>query len=179
MIGVRMLIAFVWSAALLSIPTYVYAHGAHVEMTTSSETVTVVDIHATFDNGTPMSGAQVAVFAPNDPATPWTTGLCDDNGNFRFIPDHTLPGTWEVQVRQSGHGATVYVEIGAVPSGNHASPMTSSLVAASGSNTANFSTLQLILMGASVIWGFIGTGLFFARRAKTPSTHSPPPADHE
>lgn len=171
--GARIFVVFVVSVVLLSIPGYVYAHGAHIETTTSTESVTIVDIRATFDHGTPMGGAQVAIFAPNDPVTPWGTGMCDDGGKFRFVPDHTLPGTWEVQVRQSGHGATVYVEIGAAPSSDQASPMTSSLVAASGSNNANFSTLQLILMGASVIWGFIGTGLFFARRVKVPSSPLP------
>ena len=130
----------------LSLTGVVYAHGARIEYTLS----TAVELVATYDTGEPMAGGQVTIYAPDDPATPWLTGVCDDQGRFAFTPDPDKPGTWDVQVRQAGHGDIVHIPIGEgeVP------------VAGTGGNTV----LQIVLMSACVIWGFIGTALFFMRR---------------
>jgi nickel transport protein len=96
-----------------------------------------------------MQDAQVNVFAPDDPQTPWMNGNTDQNGRFIFSPDPTIPGTWDVQVRQAGHGGILHINLedGALTS-----------------NTTGFSRLQIVLMGACALWGFLGTGLFFYRR---------------
>jgi nickel transport protein len=86
-----------------------FAHGARIEYTLSTD-VTLV---ALYDTGEPLAGGQVTVYAPNDPATPWLTGACDDEGRFAFTPDSDEPGTWDVQVRQAGHGDIVHIPIGA------------------------------------------------------------------
>ena len=125
------------------------AHGARIEYTLS----TTIELVATYDSGEPMAGAQVTVYAPDDLANAWLTGVCDDRGRFSFTPDPDKPGTWDVQVRQAGHGDIVHIAIGEG-------------VASSGGE--GFSPAQIALMSACVIWGFVGTGLFFARRNWTP-----------
>jgi nickel transport protein len=125
--------------------TTVLAHGAKIEYTINM----VVEIMAAYDSGEPMADAQVTVYAPTDLETPWLTGTTDDEGRFTFAPDSEIAGTWDVQVRQAGHGDIVHIAIGEG-------------VASTGST--GFTTLQIVLMSASVIWGFVGTALYFSRR---------------
>ena len=126
----------------------VHAHGAEIEYTLS----TAVELVATYDTGEPMAGGQVTVYAPDDPATPWLIGVCDDEGRFAFTPDPGKPGTWDVQVRQAGHGDMVHIAIGE---------------GAADSGGAGFSAAQIMLMAACVVWGFVGTALFFVSRNRT------------
>ena len=98
-----------------------------------------------------MAGGQVTVYAPDDPSTPWLTGTCDEEGRFIFTPDLSKSGTWDVQVRQSGHGDIVHIPI---EEGGQ--------LATSGST--GYTPLQIVLMGVSVAWGLVGTALFFSRR---------------
>jgi nickel transport protein len=128
----------------LGLPVTVYAHGARITYTVS----TTVDIVATYDNGEPMAGAQVAVYAPDDPSTPRLTGVCDDEGRFSFTPDSSEPGTWDVQVRQAGHGDIVHIPIGGSTEGSG----------------GGYTALQIVLMAVCVVWGSIGTALYFLRR---------------
>lgn len=125
-----------------------FAHGAKIEYTLS----TAVELVATYDTGEPLAGGQVTVYAPDDPTTPWLTGVCDDEGRFVFTPDPDKPGTWDVQVRQAGHGDIVHIPIGA---------------GAASSGGGGFSPTQIVLMAACVVWGFVGTALFFSRRNRT------------
>jgi nickel transport protein len=126
----------------------VHAHGAAIEYTLS----TAVELVATYDTGEPMAGGQVTVYAPDDPANPWLTGECDEEGRFVFTPDPGKPGTWDVQVRQAGHGDMVHIAIGAG-------------VAASGGG--GLSVAQIVLMAVCVVWGFVGTALFFVSKKRT------------
>ncbi len=122
-----------------------FAHGAKIEYAISL----AVEIVAVYDTGEPMSGGQVTVYAPSDPATPWLTGVCDEEGRFTFVPDSNQPGTWDVQVRQAGHGDMIHIPIG----------KDTVLAGSSG-----YTPLQMVLMGACVVWGFVGTALFFSNR---------------
>lgn len=139
-------------AALLILGTTgtALAHGAKIEYTLS----TAVELVATYDTGEPLAGGQVTVYAPDDPTTPWLTDVCDDEGRFIFTPNPDKPGTWDVQVRQAGHGDIVHIPIGsgAVSSGG-----------------GGFSPVQIVLMSACVVWGFVGTALFFSRRKTSPA----------
>ena len=129
----------------LGLPTTASAHGAKIEYTIDL----AIEIQASFDTGEPMAGGQVTVYAPDDPATPWLTGVCDEEGRFIFTPDSTKPGTWDIQVRQAGHGDMIHIPIGED-------------VALTG--TTGYTTLQIVLMGICVVWGLAGTALFFSRR---------------
>ena len=132
----------------LGLPIKVFAHGAKIEYTVNLE----IEIVATYDNGEPMAGAQVVVYAPDDPSTPWLTGVCDDEGRFSFTPDTSKPGTWDVQVRLAGHGDIVHIPIG------------EDTVATAG--TGGYTALQIALMSVCVIWGSVGTALYFLRRKR-------------
>jgi nickel transport protein len=133
------------SVLLLSTAGATFAHGAKIEYTVGM----AVEIQATYDTGAPMAGGQVTVYAPDDPSTPWLTGVCDEEGRFVFAPDPEKPGTWDVQVRQAGHGDIVHIEIGA---------------GAATSGGSGLTTPQIVLMAACVAWGGIGTALFFSRK---------------
>jgi len=124
----------------------VQAHGVELEYFQSNAVVVI----ARYDSGAPMAEAQVAVFAPGSPAEPWLTGACDSDGRFVFIPDPDRPGLWEVRVRQAGHGGLLRIEVG--ESGID-------LVGSTG-----FTGPQILIMTAAVIWGLIGTALYFSRR---------------
>jgi nickel transport protein len=133
--------------ALLMLPLKVAAHGVQI----SSVMVSGVEIKALYDSGQPMAGGQVNVYAPDDPLEPWLTGICDEQGKFFFIPDYSKPGLWEVQVRLAGHGDLVRIEI----TGSEEAIAT---------GTTGLSSLQKAVMALTVIWGAVGTALFFSRR---------------
>jgi nickel transport protein len=131
---------------ILGLTVEASAHGAEIEYTISM----AVEIRAVYDTGEPMAGGQVTVYAPDDPSTPWLEGVCDEDGCFVFTPDPSKPGTWDVQVRQAGHGDMVHISIGEG-------------MAVSGGT--GYTPLQIVLMGGCVVWGFVGTALFFSRRS--------------
>lgn len=133
---------------LLGLATIARAHGASIEYTVSPR----VEIAAAYDSGEPMAGGQVTVYAPDDPTTPWLTGACDEEGRFAFTPDPDKPGTWDVQVRQAGHGAMAHVPVGET---------------GATSSGAGYTPLQIVLMVACVVWGFIGTALYFSGRRRS------------
>jgi len=130
----------------LGLPIKAYAHGAKIEYTVDM----AIEIVATYDDGQPMAGAQVVVYAPDDPSTPWLTGVCDDEGRFSFMPDTSMPGTWDVQVRQAGHGDIAHIPIGEGSVGI--------------GGAGGYTPLQIVLMAACFIWGSFGTALYFSRR---------------
>ena len=134
------------------------AHGTDIRY----EVAMTVSMQALFDNGEPMTACQFTVYAPNDPATPWTTGACDSDGYLSFTPDTTIPGNWAVSIREAGHGEIVNVPIEG-----------GSAVATSGGGGS--SSLQTILTAAATVWGFIGTALYFSARspqAKKEAAHA-------
>ncbi len=123
-----------------------WAHGTAIEY----RPTTGFEVLARYDDGTPMAEAQVAVFAPDNPREPHSRALTDAQGRFWFYPP--TPGNWEVQVRQAGHGSVVTIAVGDV--GATTAPVVSSA----------YSPLQVALMMAAVVWGCVGTALYFRRR---------------
>lgn len=136
---------FLSCIALLLITSTALAHGTKIGL----NEVEAVEIEARFDNGDPMAEAQVAVYAPTDRATPWLTGQADVNGHFVFVPDRALAGQWDIQLRTAGHGDWVYLDMA---EGN--------ITELRGSG-GGFTLAQIVLMSAAVIWGFVGTALYF------------------
>ena len=109
-----------------------------------------IEVTARYDSGDPMADAQVTIYEPGELSEPWLTGTCDEAGKFFFVPDPSLPGTWEVRVRQAGHGGLIRIEVeeGSIESGG----------------STGFTTLQKVVMALTVVWGCIGTALYFRRR---------------
>ena len=133
-------------------PQRAIAHGAIIEVTPEALTV-----EATFDNGEPMAEAQVSIYSPTDLKTPWAQGQTDAQGQFSFSPDDKAPGQWEVTVRQAGHGGTTIFEVG--------ESTNSVALSGVGSSPAAEPAVQKWISIAAVIWGFIGTALFFSRKS--------------
>ncbi len=137
---------------ILSLQKTASAHGAKAEYQLTS----AVEIQAQYDSGFPMKKAQVTIYAPDNPSQPWKQGITDEQGYFTFTPDTSKTGYWEVKVRQAGHGTLISIPI---KSKNFLSLKSSPLT----QNNTELSPLQKAVMIASVIWGCIGTALFFQR----------------
>lgn len=132
---------------VLGVPVTAFAHGVKVTYKTKS----AVEIRATYDTGKPLSEGQVTIFAPDNPSKPWSKGKTDKNGYFTFAPDYSKPGTWDVQVRRAGHGGMIHIPV-------------EKGTATSQSESTGFSWWQIVLMAVCVVWGLVGTALFFSRR---------------
>jgi nickel transport protein len=131
--------------ALLGMVTTVFAHGAAIDYQIES----TVHITATYDSGEPMSEAQVAVFSPEDKQNPWMVDVTDGNGNFSFTPDVSMAGEWDVQVRQAGHGDMIHINLNDTKGSD-----------------GSFTVSQIVVMSVSILWGLIGTALYFKKGKK-------------
>lgn len=141
---IRLFIPLVILLGIL-LTTNALAHGVSIGYTIKPS----VEVTAAYDSGEPLAEAQVVVYAPNHADTPWLKGITDDEGRFVFLPDPNISGIYDVQVRQAGHGEIIHIPL---DQGGVSSVSTA------------FTTGQIILMSASVIWGLIGTALYFYRR---------------
>ncbi len=144
------------------------AHGVNI----SHNITQAIEINAQYDTGTPMSNAQVNVYAPDDPRTPWKQGTTDDQGIFIFTPDSSKTGYWEVQVRQAGHGGLISIPVEADTNSSEsagseptetASEIQQEPRSVSSDLSEGLNSIQKGLMMGSVIWGCIGTALFFSK----------------
>ena len=159
-----------------------WAHGSKITYTQTS----AIAIEARFEDGTPMVNAQAIVYSPQDPATPWLTGITDESGQFNFVPDSRLSGNWAVKIRQSGHGDIVSIPVveGRIVSGLEDEPniisetkepldSTEAQVPLDISETRvvsskqDFTPWQKLMMTVTSVWGFIGTAFFFSRNQKS------------
>lgn len=134
-------------------PGTALGHAAFVRV----DAVEAVRVEGRYDTGEPMAGAQVTIYAPADPGAPWRRGQADADGAFVFVPDEQ-PGRWAVQLRQAGHGGMAYVELtpdAAAPTVLSAAPATAPALVPT--------PVQKAVMAACVVWGCIGTALYFRR----------------
>lgn len=172
------LLAIAIGFVIAHLSTPAHAHGVNI---TYQETQAIA-LEARYEGGQPMSGAQVAVFSPADPQTPWLRGTADESGRFIFAPDPAQPGNWEVQVRQAGHGEILVIPIGgdgAMGTAESAAPATRAPATSPSATNSSISRsssgltpIQRFIMAASVIWGCVGTALFFSRRPKAHNAHT-------
>lgn len=159
-----------WGSLGWAIPAI--AHGVLLD----HQPISGIEVHARYDNGNPMGAAQVNVYAPNNPSEPWLTGTTDDDGRFTFTPDANNPGNWEVMVRQAGHGAMMVVPVAGAASGGSpeseeatageteaAAVVEPTPPASSTANEVRVAGVPLWVSMAAVVWGFVGTALFFSR----------------
>lgn len=153
-----------WGSLGWAVP--VFAHGVLLD----HQPVSGIEIQARYDNGDPMGAAQVNVYAPDNPREPWLTGTTDDDGRFVFTPDASSPGNWEVMVRQAGHGAMIAVPVGETQGDKTQGETDAPDPGATGETAPAASTPEVRVSGvplwvsmAAVVWGFVGTALFFSR----------------
>lgn len=152
-----MLLLSVCLLVLSKIPN-AQAHGAVVEVNPAS-----VEIKAVFDTGEPMSDAQVLVYSPADLSTPVASGQTDSEGRFLFSPEldqvaaESENGRWEVTVRKAGHGQATTFDLGE-------GVLQTVATGPSAASSSRFVAQQWISI-AAIIWGFVGTALYFKARA--------------
>jgi len=137
---------FVQFSAALFLNIAAYSHGTKFTVIQPKE----IRIQAAFDTGEPMADAEVLLFPPNETRESSSVHT-DSNGVFTFIPDR--PGVWVCQVRhKSGHGMRINSDIN------------ENLSLSSHSRISGVSQTQKIIMAICVIWGMIGTALFFKNK---------------
>lgn len=137
------------------------AHGVTVQHQIAM--TQTIEINAAYDSGEPMANAQITVYAPDDPATPWLQGMADERGRFLFVPDRSQVGSWDVKVRKAGHGDIISIPLVEEKPISETVEPSSQLTTVTSKASSSYSTLQKWLMAASTIWGFVGTALFFSR----------------
>ncbi|HOE96737.1 MAG TPA: hypothetical protein PLS90_07520 [Candidatus Sumerlaeota bacterium] len=131
-----LLAAGVWSIAICAA-----AHGLHLSVDVRADHVRIA---GAYENGTPLAGATVAIFAPQR-EEPYQEGRTDPAGRFAFIPD--AGGRWRIRLDDSsGHVLERQVDIPAAGSPAASGP------AAPPSPAANFHTFGL-LVGVGLLAG--------------------------
>ena len=178
----RYLILSLLLLPLINLPLKAVAHSSKIQY----RQTTAIQVKAIYGDGQPMAKAQVVVYAPDEPATPWLQGTTDEQGQFFFVPDRKQLGNWLLVARQAGHGATINIPIAEgkkveeeVVSDNRErtplevqeiNPKEPILVTPqaekqswSTSENSEYSALQKLVMAATGVWGFVGTALFFSR----------------
>ncbi|MEM9213605.1 MAG: carboxypeptidase-like regulatory domain-containing protein [Cyanobacteria bacterium P01_F01_bin.150] len=137
------------------------AHGVLMEATP----IPSFQVQVTYESGEPMANAQINVYAPTDPQNVWLQTLTNENGYFLFTPDPNIPGTWDIQARLAGHGELLRINVqedGAIRQ----------------LSRSDNTPLQKWLTIAAVVWGFVGTALFFSRRQQPLQTTATPEHSH-
>lgn len=163
-------LVFLFLSGVFSEP--IWAHGSQISYSQSL----AIAIQASFEDGTPMKNAQAVVYSPQDPTTPWLTGMTDEKGQFNFVPDPSLAGNWDVKIRKSGHGDIITIPIvaGQITSTTAANPDNEEAktildITETRVNSANkdFTPWQKLMMTTTSVWGFIGTAFFFSRNQRS------------
>ncbi|MDJ0686929.1 MAG: carboxypeptidase regulatory-like domain-containing protein [Xenococcaceae cyanobacterium MO_188.B32] len=148
--------------ASLGFSRQVLAHGANIVY----QQTPAIEVKATYDDGKPMSNAQVVIYAPDNPAIPWLKGKTNEEGKFSFIPQSNISGNWDIKIRQSGHGDIISIpwqteNVASTVESRDNMPNSSNWLASANNN---YNPIQKVVMAATGVWGFIGTALFFSRQ---------------
>lgn len=85
-------------------PSLLYAHGMVHYFTEEQAMV----IRAAYDDGEPMSYAEVKIYGPGDARFEHQNGRTDKHGCFAFVPD--VPGQWRLTV-DGGMGHMITTEV--------------------------------------------------------------------
>lgn len=123
----------------------IWAHGVVYEV---KEDKTVM-IKVNYDDGEPMSYAEVEIFSPSDEKVEYQNGRTDKNGCFAFLPNEA--GEWKVKVNDGmGHGVVTNIQ---VKEGMKVDIL-----------HHGFPRWQKLITGISIIWGLTGLIFYFRFR---------------
>jgi len=138
-------IFFAFYIIMLSSINSVLAHGVEYEIKENKAAI----IKVGYDDGEPMSYAEVKIFSPYDAEIEYQNGRTDSNGCFAFIPDN--PGEWKIVVNDGmGHGVVAKV------------PITEGIKVDIIHH--GFSRWQKLITGISIIFGLTGLIFYFRIR---------------
>ncbi len=92
---------------VVGMPSHTLAH----TMFTNYLLNDTLDFQSTYSTDEAAKNAEVYVYAPNDLEEPWLETRTDEEGRFSFLPDPSIPGDWEVQIIDEGHGEVIIVPV--------------------------------------------------------------------
>ena len=92
---------------VVAMPSHTLAH----TMFTNYLLNDTLDFQSTYSTDEAAENAEVYVYAPNDLEEPWLETRTDEEGRFSFLPDTSIPGDWEVQIIDEGHGEVIIVPV--------------------------------------------------------------------
>jgi len=95
--------------SIVSLPKVALGHAVETDFQSMSDRL---EIQSMFSTGEAFEGAPVVVYAPNDPTTPWLETTTDENGQFVFQPDPSIPGEWSIEIGEGGHWDNLIVPVG-------------------------------------------------------------------
>ncbi len=93
---------------VLAIPVQALAHSVETNYLKIDE---MLELETVFSSGEPLRSANVKIYAPGKPDQPWLEGTTDENGKFAFEPDKSIPGEWEVFIKERGHADILTVPV--------------------------------------------------------------------
>ncbi len=131
-----------------------FSHGINADIITGG----VIGVKFSYDGVSPMKNAVVKIFSPDNYDAPAISTQSNEQGVVYFLPNKK--GEWIMMAKDDG-GHTTRVNI----------PVTENMIAKSTGNSLSY--LQKIIIAVCVIWGFIGTALFFkSKKALPPSQNN-------
>ena len=132
---------------LFFLPCRLWAHGVVYEIKGDKAVI----IKVTYDDGEPMSYAEIEIFSPDNKDIEYQNGRTDKNGSFAFLPDQI--GGWKIIVNDGmGHGVVTEVEV------KEAMKIETT--------AKGWPRLQKLITGISIIWGLAGLIFYFKMRKK-------------
>ncbi|MDO9575134.1 MAG: hypothetical protein Q7J55_01230 [bacterium] len=142
---------------LTFIPHDARAHGVVYEL---KKDKTVI-IKVAYDDGEPMSYAEVKIFSPHDTKIEYQNGRTDKNGCFAFLPDQI--GEWKVIVNDGmGHGVVTEVKVFTEGESTFGGKETMKIEA----TIKGWPRWQKLVTGISIIWGLAGLIFYFRVRKR-------------
>jgi len=141
--------------AVIGLPAKALAHAVETNYVLDD----TLEFQSTYSTGEPMAGATVEIYAPNNSEEPWLVTSTDELGRFSFLPDSSLPGDWDVVIRQEGHGDILTVPV--EPDGGiNIDGIVDRL-----SQDIHYAATPTLLAGSAVV-GLGGIALAFSRRRR-------------
>ena len=113
----------------------------------------IVGIRFAYEGGNAFSNVKVKIYSPDDASKPFIVTSTDTAGYVYFAP--TKKGEWIVVAKdEGGHAKRVNLNI-------------DDSFSVQSKSAGEMTPLQKLIMGLAVVWGFIGTALFFKGRKAT------------
>ncbi|NQS90434.1 hypothetical protein HQ584_11675 [Patescibacteria group bacterium] len=132
---------------LFFLPCSLWAHSVVYEIKEDRAVI----INVAYDDGEPMSYAEVKIFSPENKDIEHQNGRTDKNGCFAFLPDQN--GKWRIIVNDGmGHGVVTGVEV------KEAMKIETT--------AKGWPRLQKLITGVSIIWGLAGLIFYLKMRKK-------------
>lgn len=137
---------------LFTTPGDASAHGSFSQIRKEEALV----ITSEYDDGEPMSYAEVKIYSPTGGKTAHQVGRMDKNGRFAFVPDG--PGEWRVTVEDGmGHRTETSIGVDETQKVSEKEPVVKAP-----------SKWQGVVSGLSIIFGLTGILFYFRARKSLP-----------